>query len=85
MLANDLIQQLPQQNSFSVRFLEVENEKLEKMVQEASSKKQNYLGPDKLEKLRRLRAQVDDATLAKARSEIMRDNLRGQASELKWK
>ena len=67
------------------RFLEVENEKPEKMVQEASSKKQNYLGPDKLEKLRRLRAQVDDATLAKARSEIMRDDLRGQASELKWK
>jgi len=68
-----------------VRFLEVENERLEKLVQEASSKKQSYLGPDKLEKLKRLRAQVDDATLAKARSEIMRDNLRGQASELKWK
>ena len=68
-----------------MRFLEEENEKLEKMVKEASLKKQTYLGPEKLEKLKRLRAQVDDATLAKARSEIMRDNLRGQASEFKWK
>ena len=68
-----------------MRYLEEQNEKLEKMIRETSSKKQTEIGPDKMEKLRRLRAQVDDATLAKARSEIMRDNLRGQASELKWK
>nr|CAB3248812.1 glial fibrillary acidic protein [Phallusia mammillata] len=68
-----------------VRYLEEQNQILEEKIRQAGAKKQVELGPDKLEKLRRLRAQVDEATLAKVRSEIMRDNLRGEASELKWK
>nr|NP_001027716.2 intermediate filament protein IF-D [Ciona intestinalis] len=68
-----------------VRYLEEQNSKLEKRIREASARKTVDLGEDKLQKLRRLRAQVDEATLAKVRSEIARDNLRGEASEIKWK
>ena len=70
---------------FSVRYLEEQNQKLEKLIEEASGKKETDLGEDKLLELRRLRSLVDDATLAKVRSEIIRDNLRGEASEIKWK
>ncbi|XP_078489400.1 intermediate filament protein IF-D [Ciona intestinalis] len=68
-----------------VRYLEEQNSKLDKRIREASARKTVDLGEDKLQKLRRLRAQVDEATLAKVRSEIARDNLRGEASEIKWK
>lgn len=69
----------------AVRYLEEQNSALERKIREASARKSYDLGDDKMEKLRRLRAQVDDATLAKVRAEIQRDNLRGEGSELKWK
>ena len=70
---------------FKVRFLEKENEKLEKQISEASGKKETDLGEEKLAELRRLRALVDDALVAKFRSEIERSNLNGEAAEFRWK
>ena len=70
---------------FTVRFLEERNAQLEKLIAEAGAKQESYLGEDKLHELKRLRALVDDAALSKTRSEIIRDNLRGEASEFKWK
>lgn len=68
-----------------VRYLEEQNQILEKKIREASAKKDVDLGEDKRENLRKLRAQIDDATVAKVKAEMARDNLRGEASELKWK
>nr|XP_039274311.1 glial fibrillary acidic protein-like [Styela clava]CAC04000.1 intermediate filament protein D [Styela clava] len=68
-----------------VRYLEEQNQMLEKKIREASAKKDVDLGEDKRENLRKLRAQIDDATVAKIKAEMARDNLRGEASELKWK
>jgi len=68
-----------------VRFLEERNAQLQKQIEEAGVHKETDLGEDKLAELRRLRSLVDDAALAKVRSEIIRDNIRGEASELKWK
>lgn len=58
---------------------------MEKKIRIASSKKEVDLGQEKLQNLRKLRAQVDDAALAKVKAEIARDNLRGEAAEIKWK
>nr|CAD10679.1 intermediate filament protein D [Molgula oculata] len=68
-----------------VRYLEEQNKGLEKKIKAASKKKEVDLGQEKLENLRKLRAQVDDAALAKVKAEIARDNLRGEAAEIKWK
>jgi len=69
----------------TVRYLEEQNQELEKKIRELGGKKQAQLTPEQLEKLKRLRQQVNEATLAKVRSEIARDNLRGETSELRWK
>ena len=68
-----------------MRFLEQENERLEKLLREVSDKKETDFGEDKKNHLQKLREEVDDATLAKVRSEIARGNLLGEASEMKWK
>lgn len=68
-----------------VRYLEEQNQLLEKKIRDASARKEVDLGAEKREALRKLRAQIDDAAVAKVKAEMARDNLRGEASELKWK
>lgn len=68
-----------------MRYLEEQNQILEKKIREVSKKKEVDLGEEKRENLRKLRAQADAATIAKIKAELMRDNLRGEASEVKWK
>lgn len=69
----------------AVRYLEEQNQLLEKKIRDASARKEVDLGAEKREALRKLRAQIDDAAVSKVKAEMARDNLRGEASELKWK
>lgn len=68
-----------------MRYLEEQNEKLERQIREASGRHETDLGEDKKAELKRLRALVDDATVAKIRSEVVCNNLKGEASEFHWK
>jgi len=68
-----------------VRFLEEQNQALEKQIAAAKKKRTSNLSEEKLEELRQLRDQVNEATLEKAKSEIERDSLCGTASELRFK
>lgn len=68
-----------------VRYLEEQNGILERKIAEAKAKRTSYLTEEMLEELIQLRDQVNEATLAKVKSEIERDNLCGSASELRFK
>merc|ERR1719457_53263 len=68
-----------------VRYLEEQNQILEEKIAEAKSKRTSVLTDAMKEELIQLRDQVCAATLEKVNVEIERDNLCGQASELRFK
>jgi len=68
-----------------VRSLEAKNQQLTAKLNEYKSQENATLTPDQVQYLNKLRAQVNDASLERSRSEIQRDNLVGEASELRWK
>lgn len=68
-----------------VRYLEEQNQLLEKKIAEGKAKRGSELTAEQLENLVQLRDQVNEATLAKVKSEIERDALCGTASEIRFK
>jgi len=68
-----------------VRALEAKNQQLVLKLNEYKSEKNASLTDEQIQYLQKLRAQVNDASLERSRAEIQRDNLVGEASELRWK
>jgi len=68
-----------------VRYLEEQNQILEKKLLDAKKDRVSSLSDEMMEELVQLRDQVNSATLAKVKSEIERNNLCGTASELRFK
>jgi len=69
-----------------VRFLEEQNKKLEVKIKDRTAKATEIkVKPEHIEEIFQLRENIDDLTVIKAKLQVERDNLRGDAMELKNK